>query len=143
MGLIRKYFGWTFAVSSVVCLACSIGLTWSAVHRQRGMPRFRTMLIEAVFLCMSLVFAMAWWNVWQEKAAARIWGVVGSLIYMLIALRDVFSSHSMTSSSWEVLTASMFGLAAFMWRNQKPDAGDFPPNHNCSLPADSLDGPQH
>src|ERR1700690_1222719 len=142
MGLIRKYFGWTFAVSSVVLLACSIGLTWSAVHRQRGMPRLRTMLIEAVFLCISLVFAMAWWNVWKEKVAARIWGVVGSLIYILIALRDVFSSHSMTSSSWEVLMASMFGLAAFMWPSQKPGAGDFPTDHGCSPPADPLDGLQ-
>ena len=122
----RKIMCWIFAIIAVVCL-------WIVLYHITYIIRYyythlsllmhfslRILIVPVLFALLAYIFGMAWWTVWKDKTSAKSWGIVASLINILVMLRPfIRHSHSLSGRQWELLAIGIAGLIAFMWPDKE------------------------
>jgi len=67
MEIVRKYFGWFFALLSIICLwFCALTLRHNLLEGHE-ISSLRAFVPGGVLLLFSLIHALAWWSIWKEK----------------------------------------------------------------------------
>jgi hypothetical protein len=78
-------------------------------------PRSDIRIIPALFTIAVIVYGLAWWTVWKEKRWGGGWGIVASLIYILVSLvRIIFFAQPILGYEGIVLSLGIAGLFAFV-----------------------------
>src|SRR5262249_17896169 len=113
---LRKFLCWCFAVAAFafVYLPMKARVThgyWS--------PGWKFALGVVVPMALAVVFGMSWWTAFKEKDSARNWGIVWSLVYLLLGVSvTTFSpSVNMSQPSWLLSGIGVAGLIAFSRRD--------------------------
>jgi hypothetical protein len=125
----RKFFGWLFGIVAVMWLAISIlicsGLVKTGIlHRQNSRGSIAALIIFFAFVCMTAVFAMAWWTTWKSRSTARAWGIAASLIQLSLPLSLIYFRHlKLSNGKWQMMVLSTLALIAYAWPDSetKPD----------------------
>jgi peptidase M50-like protein len=136
MHTLRKYLGWVFAFTSLVCLQIVISSILHTTHRQSTDLALRGLLVETAFLtALAVVFGVAWWTVWKGKPSARGWGIAASLTNILVSLPWVFISRDAWRDLWVILAIGVAGLVVFWRRYEQPNFTARPQEHQ-PIPGD-------
>jgi hypothetical protein len=69
------------------------------------------LLAPAMNAVQCLVFAAAWWTIWQGRRSARRWGIAASLIYVLIFCLLAYFSY-LSRSAWNELLSMFWVMPA-------------------------------
>jgi hypothetical protein len=84
MNSVRNWFGWLFAITSVVCIRIAFRLSPQVMqHRPYNLHFIESITI---FPVEAIIFAMAWWFVWKRKHSARFVGIAASLTLLVNTL---------------------------------------------------------
>ena len=125
---IRKYFTWIFAFTALVCVSISFTLTPKMLHHNQNMPPlslgWQIFLAVApwLFPTAAIVFSMACWTSYKEKPSATIWGILASLINVLVALFPVLiPPHSILNAFLLILAIGVTGLVVYARPTEKTD----------------------
>ncbi len=113
MRTLRKYFGWLFAFTALLCLQIAL---WPllTIKGQRALLSRGPLLIAVVFTGLAAVFGMAWWTGFKGKPAARAWGIAASVTNVLVSLVPaIFVSQLGWGSFGLVFGLGVAGLVAF------------------------------
>jgi hypothetical protein len=134
MQMMRKVFGWFFALLTISCLGASILFLRSNLLYGRGILRLSVGIAFCFLMLMAYVFAMAWWSNWKQRPSARAWGIAASLANMAGPfILMTFRHQALTDLRWKILAFSTFALIAFAWPNPRdvqgrdPDGADLDP----------------
>lgn len=128
---IRKVMCWIFAFTSLLHLLVAFRFILHIIQRQYVYPLSRNIFIAALFsVLVAIISGVAWWTIWREKRSARIWGVAGSIMNILIFFRPMILP---TRSSWDhhigALYIGVVGLVVFVWSGNQ-HTPDSPPNQH-------------
>ena len=131
---LRKYLGWVFAFTSLVCLQIAVSSILGKIHRHYTLLLFRNLLVPTLFTVQAAIFGVAWWTVWKGKRSARSWGIAASLMYILASLLPViiFSIISLrygwrdfgavSANLGLVAAVGVAGVVAFARRYEQPNS---------------------
>jgi hypothetical protein len=117
----RKFMGWIFLVVSLVNVTVSLRFILYAVRRHYAIPRWGGTFVELIFpMAVAAICGAAWWTTWRGNSSARTWGIAGSIMCLLIFLRQ-FVVPSPLSWDYQVapLLIGILGLKAF-WGRKRP-----------------------
>ena len=110
--------GWIFLVVSLVNVTVSIRFILYAVRRHYAVPLGGGPFVGLIFsMAVAAICGAAWWTTWKGRLSARTWGIAGSIMCLLIFLRQ-FVVPSPLSWDYQVppLLIGILGLKAFLGR---------------------------
>ena len=113
---LRKFLCWCFAVAAFAFVYLPIK---ARVSYGYWSPGWKFALGVVVPLALAAVFGMAWWTAFKERDAARNWGIVASLVYLLLGVSVTTLSPAVNKSqpSWLLSGIGVAGLIAFSRRD--------------------------
>ena len=113
---LRKFLCWCFAVAAFAFVY--LPMKARVIHGYWS-PGWKFALGVVVPLALAAVFGMAWWAAFKEKDSARNWGIVASLVYLLLGISVTTFSPSVSKSqpSWLLSAIGVAGLIAFSRRD--------------------------
>lgn len=113
MQAMRKFFGWLFAVCSVMAFSVAVSFLYRDLTRVQS---FRALLPGGILLLFCFVSVMAWWTTWRDRHTARVWGILASLQFLIppIVLHFLHIRFA-PSSGWQVPALSTMALIAYAW----------------------------
>ncbi|MGC1300527.1 MAG: M50 family metallopeptidase [Alloacidobacterium sp.] len=116
MRRLRKFLCWCFAVAAFAFVYL---LMKARVSYGYWSPGWKLALGVVVPLALAAVFGMAWWTAFKEKDSARNWGIVASLVYLLLGVSVTTFSPNVSKSqpSWLLSGIGVAGLIAFSRRD--------------------------
>jgi hypothetical protein len=86
---IRGLLTWLFAFTALVCFAIALPrllLALRSAHAGNNSLVLHRLLAPLVLSAFGGVFAVAWWASFRERPSARLWGIVASLLNILVVL---------------------------------------------------------
>lgn len=125
MRAMRKIFGWLFGMVAIVCIGASAFGFRDDLLRNNGALRFGAFVGPAALLILAITFAMACWSSWNQRSAARAWGIAASLVIISVPLLNMRLSHRhMTSTDLQMIVFGAFAFAAYVWPDPEREAAD-------------------
>ena len=115
---LRKYLSWVFAFISLVCLQVAVSTILFTIHRRHSPFLLLRFLVPVLSTIQAAIFGMAWWTVWKKRRSARAWGIVASLINLLLSVALIYFSRS--EGVLVMLAIGIVGLIAFWRRDVQP-----------------------
>ena len=117
MQLLRKLFSVCFAAVGVIC--GWIALTAPVMYDENDRIRGPYLQLGALVL-FAVVPAVAAWTTWRGKRAARVWGVLASLLIGSLLPCMALTRHvSLPPASVLLIVPSGLALISFAWPNRK------------------------
>jgi predicted permease len=113
---LRKFLGWVFAISSLLCLWHAPRLMFDVIRNQSSLF-LRSASIAALFPVLAVIYGVALWTIWKEKPYAKVWAIAASATYVLINLSLVHWLVSVPSCVWVMSAVGVAGLVVFLWRD--------------------------
>jgi hypothetical protein len=119
--VLRFYYGWMFAMSSLICVILAF---WVIHHTftRHNLDVFFHLKILLLFLILPVgasVFGVAWWAIWKERKFSRFWGIAASFLTMVSPIRHIMLHPRMLLNySGVVLAFGIIGLIAFSMREK-------------------------
>ena len=119
---IRKLLSWIFACTSLLYLFLFVR-SIHAINRSYALLTLRNLLIFVLFeVVVAALTGLAWWAILKGKSSGRLWGIMASLMYILIFLRPIIFS---LPTSWlhhgGALVIGITGLVAFLHHDEQHD----------------------
>ncbi|QNI30330.1 M50 family metallopeptidase [Alloacidobacterium dinghuense] len=120
---LRKFLCWCFAVAAFAFIVFPMK---ARLAHGYWSPGWKFALGAIVPMVLAAVFAMAWWTAFSEKDSARNWGIVASLVYLLLGVSvTAFSpAASKAQPSWLLSGIGVAGLIAFSRRDIAAPEGE-------------------
>ena len=116
MRVLRIYFGWIFALSSLLGLWAAFQVIQFTVGLHPAVSSFRVFLVDAILPLQSVIFGFAFWFVQKGKAHARFFGAIASLIFVSNSLVVIFRHSRLAPQCvWIMLGIGIVGLGVFVW----------------------------
>ena len=115
MNAVRKLMCWLFALSAVLCVWNACHLIVYISHRHDAFQSTRSWTIASVMPVSAAIYSVAWWTVWQGRKSAKLWGTVGSLMFIVLAAGGMlYSSRSLPAARVAMLAIGIAGFVAFI-----------------------------
>jgi len=121
---LRVLLSWTYAVAAVLGLLIEARFISSVVGRGSFAHPGADIWIGVVWLALPLACGVAWWANWKEKPPSRFWGILVSVLFLLLAAwrEEANFTHPNLphSHSFFMFAAGILGLVAFVWSDKDP-----------------------
>lgn len=124
----RKFFGWLFGIVAVICLGVSIlicsGLVATGItHRQNSRGALAALIVFFAFVCMTAVYAMAWWTTWKSRPSERAWGIAASLLQLTLPLSLIYFRYlKLSNGKWQMIALSTLALIVYAWPDSETES---------------------
>ncbi len=120
--LLRGVLCWAFALGALVFLRTSVSTLSNILHPSHAARgawwRIAGTAVGLLLPVLAVVFGMAWWTVWRQKASARGWAIAASLANVLFGCLELYLMRRITSPADVLLLAmGVIGLVVFSPRN--------------------------
>jgi hypothetical protein len=121
---LRTLLSWTYAVAAVLCILIEARFITSVAGRRSFAHPGSDFWIGIVWLALPLVCAIGWWVNWKERPPSRFWGILISVLFLLLAAwrEEVNFTHPDLPHrhSFFMLAAGVLGLVAFSGSDKDP-----------------------
>lgn len=153
MSKLGKFFTWFFAMEALIFLPISLLIVWRIVHPVDA-PTAPLTLLKVVGLvafvgvncAFGLLYTMAWWTTWRQKASGRGWAIAASVTNFIMGVSPLVLSHlpyfaesgrGVGPPIWGLSAIGLAGLVVFWHRDASGQAtanaaGPSPPS--CEIP---------
>ena len=127
---LRKIMAWLFALELL-----GIPLfVLRAIDGRHSLVSPRDWLTWGVSAALIIVFGVSWWTVWKSRPSARLWGLAGSLAFILIYFQPILFATSFTW--WHALGDLLLGIVGLLAFSQplatntdgEPSEAESPPD---------------
>jgi Zn-dependent protease len=136
MRSIRLTFAWCFAAIALISAAVEVKLFPMFVGTPEESPIYAVAGV-AFLLAVAVLFGIASWTIFTRKPSARIWGIVGSVMLVLLFGCPIFvfkRSYDFFKPLWILVAAGLAGIIIFACRDDaEPDRI---PAANTPIPGD-------
>jgi hypothetical protein len=136
--VLRLYMGGVFAIAGLICSCLALWLIHRAfeIEQFRAFSHPRVLLLSAIFPIMAIIYLVASWKIWRERPLAKGWGIVASILLILLPLRQAaLRSQPVWSCHGIMLALGIVGLIVFLWPyEERPET-----NLSESLYADPIE----
>lgn len=121
---LRALLSWTYAIAGVLGLLIEVRLISSVVGRRTIAHPVADVWIGVIWLALPLVCLTAWWANWKENPPSRLWGILVSMLFLLLAAwrEEVNFTHPNLphKHSFFMFVAGVLGLVAFSGSDKDP-----------------------
>jgi Peptidase family M50 len=135
---LRRTLAWSFAFASLLVLwgiADYLLYIVRSSHARLPSAIVFTALLSGL-LGIATLFGVAAWTILQEKASARVWGIVASLLPLLMCFAVLYRwPRHIAAIPWVSLTVGVAGLFAFSRRDLTAGSGE-PSGAHPRIPGD-------
>ena len=115
--------GWVFVLSAVLFLRAALVDTAQPInpHALPGgkvhplLPPLHYLKIPAFFFLLTIFYAAAGWFVLTKSSSAKLWGIAGSLAYVLLCIVAIVHFKLPASSFGLGIATGIAGIIAFAW----------------------------
>lgn len=113
--ILRQFFAWNFAFISLSCAVLSVLFVLRSVRFLHALPSHPLLFfVYAVFPAEALIFGVAWWKIWKQKSASRVWGIGGSVVLIIHPVyRVIRFPRSLHGYHVIVLAVAIAGIIVF------------------------------
>jgi len=109
-----------FALSAAACAWQVILRVLLRIHQHQSLWNFRNVRVPAALSIIAIIYVLASWTVGKGKRSARAWGLMASVVNLVLASWSViFFSRPVHGSMGVLLAVGAIGVVAFLWPSEQ------------------------